>query len=62
MPRYDVMPALLPFVYAMGGQKLTAPQMEILGPDPGDWNLNDGIVNIGSMSGLKSFVKRLIPP
>lgn len=57
IPRSDVMPALLPFVYAMGGQKLTAPQMEILGPDPGDWNLNDGIVNTESMSGPKGCVK-----
>lgn len=46
MPRSYVMLALLPFVHAMGGQKLAASQMEILGPDLGDWNLNAALLTL----------------
>ncbi|KAH7129295.1 Alpha/Beta hydrolase protein [Dactylonectria macrodidyma] len=57
IPRQDVIPIILPLVYAMGSQELTATQKSILGPDLGDWNLNDGIVNTESMSGPKDKTK-----
>jgi len=57
IPRKDVMPILLPSVYAMGSQELTQMQRNILGPNLGDWYLNDGIVNTESMSGPDNFVR-----
>ncbi|KAK9371701.1 Alpha/Beta hydrolase protein [Lipomyces chichibuensis] len=51
LPRKDVLPLMMPTVYAMGGQDLTAPQRDILGQNLGDWYLNDGIVNTESMRG-----------
>jgi hypothetical protein len=51
LPRMDVIPLMVPTVYAMGGQDLTPEQIDILGPDSGDWYLNDGIVNTNSMRG-----------
>ncbi|KAH7139795.1 Alpha/Beta hydrolase protein [Dactylonectria estremocensis] len=59
IPRQDVIPILLPFVYAMGSHELTATQKAILGPEPGDWNLNDGIVNTQSMTGPKDKTKSI---
>jgi len=57
IPRKDVMPLLLPSVYAMGSQELTSAQRNILGPNLGDWYQNDGIVNTESMSGPDNFVR-----
>jgi hypothetical protein len=51
LPRRDVIPLMLPTVYAMGGQDLSDEEKEILGPNRGDWYLNDGIVNTASMNG-----------
>ena len=51
LPRQDVIPLMLPTVYAMGGQKLSGAEIKILGPDRGDWYLSDGIVNTASMNG-----------
>jgi hypothetical protein len=61
LPRPDVIPLMLPTVYAMGGQPLSRDEIEILGlsndeidivgDDRGDWYLNDGIVNTASMDG-----------
>ncbi|EWZ28364.1 hypothetical protein FOZG_17931 [Fusarium oxysporum Fo47] len=57
IPRKDVIPILLPSVYAMGSQELTQVQRDILGPNLGDWYQNDGIVNTESMSGPDNFVR-----
>ncbi|KAH6867405.1 lipase [Thelonectria olida] len=57
IPRKDVIPILLPSVYAMGSQELTQVQRNILGPNLGDWYQNDGIVNTESMSGPDNFVR-----
>ena len=51
LPRQDVIPLMLPTVYAMGGQDLSDDEKKILGPNRGDWYLNDGIVNTASMNG-----------
>jgi hypothetical protein len=51
LPRQDVIPLMLPTVYAMGGQDLSDEEKVILGPNRGDWYLNDGIVNTASMNG-----------
>ncbi|KAF3190681.1 hypothetical protein TWF788_008202 [Orbilia oligospora] len=51
LPRNDVMPLILPVVYAMGGQDLSPEQKRILGPNLGDWYQNDGVVNTESMCG-----------
>jgi hypothetical protein len=51
LPRRDVIPLMLPTVYAMGGQDLSDDEKEILGPNRGNWYLNDGIVNTASMNG-----------
>ena len=53
LPRNDVIPLMLPTVYAMGGQTLSEEQKQILGPSSrtDDWYLNDGIVNTASMNG-----------
>ncbi|KAK7393990.1 hypothetical protein QQX98_013225 [Neonectria punicea] len=59
VPRRDVIPIMLPTVYAMGGQELTPEQKDILGPGRGDWALNDGIVNTESMSGPKDCVNSI---
>jgi len=53
VPRGDVFPPMLPTVYAMGSLELTDDQKTILGPERGDWLLNDGIVNTMSMRGPK---------
>lgn len=50
-PRQDVIPLMLPTVYAMGGQQLSDAEIKILGPHRSDWYLNDGIVNTASMNG-----------
>ncbi|KAI9147280.1 Lipase [Paramyrothecium foliicola] len=60
VPRRDVMPLLLPSVYAMGSQGLTEAQREILGPNLGDWYQNDGVVNTESMDGPHDSVVRSI--
>ncbi|KAL6401316.1 hypothetical protein AUP68_15184 [Ilyonectria robusta] len=57
IPRKDVIPILLPTVYAMGSQELTQVQRDILGPNLGDWYQNDGVVNTESMSGPDNFVR-----
>ncbi|KAH7148167.1 lipase [Dactylonectria macrodidyma] len=57
IPRKDVIPILLPSVYAMGSQELTPVQRNILGPNLGDWYQNDGVVNTESMSGPDNFVR-----
>jgi hypothetical protein len=58
VPRRDVIPIMLPTVYAMGGQDLTPVQRGLLGPNLGDWYRNDGIVNTESMRGPHdSFVR-----
>ncbi|KPM46336.1 hypothetical protein AK830_g217 [Neonectria ditissima] len=59
VPRKDVIPIMLPTVYAMGSQELTIDQKNILGPGRGDWNLNDGIVNTESMCGPKDCVNNI---
>lgn len=59
IPRKDVIPILLPTVYAMGGQKLTGAQKDCLGPNLGDWYRNDGIVNTESMPGPHGFVRSI---
>ena len=52
LPRNDVIPLMLPTVYAMGGQALSEEEKRILGPSfRKDWYLNDGIVNTASMDG-----------
>jgi hypothetical protein len=56
IPRPDVLPILLPSVYAMGSQELSPHQRVILGPDLEDWYQNDGIVNTASMSGPANSV------
>ncbi|KAK9311918.1 Alpha/Beta hydrolase protein [Lipomyces starkeyi] len=60
LPRKDVIPLMLPTVYAMGGQDLTPAQKDILGPNLGDWYLNDGIVNTESMRGPGDSIVRKI--
>lgn len=57
IPRKDVIPILLPNIYAMGSQKLTDTQKNILGPNLGDWYQNDGVVNTESMMGPEGYVK-----
>ncbi|RFU82152.1 lipase [Trichoderma arundinaceum] len=57
IPRPDVIPIMLPTVYAMGGQQLTQAQRDLLGPDMEDWLQNDGIVNTVSMPGPKGSVR-----
>jgi hypothetical protein len=57
IPRKDVIPILLPTVYAMGSQELTETQKDILGPNLGDWYQNDGVVNTESMSGPNGSVR-----
>ena len=51
LPRQDVIPLMLPTAYAMGGHDLSDEEEAILGPNRGDWYLNDGIVNTASMNG-----------
>ncbi|OAQ82545.1 Lipase [Purpureocillium lilacinum] len=51
LPRQDVIPILLPSVYAMGSHELSQQQKNILGPNLGDWYQNDGVVNTESMIG-----------
>ncbi|KAH6951042.1 lipase [Ilyonectria sp. MPI-CAGE-AT-0026] len=58
-PQKDVIPILLPTVYAMGGQKLTRAQKDLLGPNLGDWYQNDGIVNTESMPGPHGCVRSI---
>jgi hypothetical protein len=60
LPRKDVFPLILPTVYAMGSQDLTPEQKRILGPNLGDWNLNDGIVNTESMRSPDDSIEREI--
>ncbi|KEY74765.1 hypothetical protein S7711_06666 [Stachybotrys chartarum IBT 7711] len=60
VPRKDVIPILLPSVYAMGGLELTQDQTTILQPNIGDWFQNDGVVNTESMSGPHNSVVRSI--
>ncbi|KFA81589.1 hypothetical protein S40288_09626 [Stachybotrys chartarum IBT 40288] len=60
VPRKDVIPILLPSVYAIGGQELTQDQTTILQPNIGDWFQNDGVVNTESMSGPHNSVVRSI--
>jgi hypothetical protein len=60
VPRKDVLPLLLPVVYAIGGQPLSHEQRDILGPKLGDWGLNDGVVNTESMRGPDDSVVRSI--
>ena len=60
LPRKDVMPLMLPTVYAMGGQDLTDKQKDILGPNVGNWYLNDGIVNTESMRGPDDSIVRSV--
>ncbi|KAH6610035.1 hypothetical protein Trco_000055 [Trichoderma cornu-damae] len=57
IPRKDVIPILLPTVYAMGGHQLTQAQRDYLGPDLGDWLQNDGVVNTESMPGPRGAVR-----
>ncbi|KAI3584138.1 hypothetical protein IWW34DRAFT_842975 [Fusarium oxysporum f. sp. albedinis] len=59
IPRKDVIPILLPSVYAMGSQGLTDTQRNILGPNLGDWYQNDGVVNTESMMGPEGYVKKI---
>ena len=58
LPRKDVIPLMMPSVYAMGGQHLTQEQTDILGPNLGDWQINDGIVNTNSMRGPDDSIVR----
>jgi hypothetical protein len=51
LPRHDVIPLMLLTAYAMGGQDLSDEEKAILGPNRGDWYLNDGVVNTASMNG-----------
>ncbi|KAJ8098580.1 hypothetical protein POJ06DRAFT_282562 [Lipomyces tetrasporus] len=60
LPRIDVLPFMLPTVYAMGGQELSPEQKDILGENLGDWYLNDGIVNTESMRGPDDSIVRSI--
>lgn len=60
IPRKDVIPILLPSVYAMGSQELTQVQRVILGPNIGDWFKNDGVVNTESMRGPHNSTVRSI--
>jgi hypothetical protein len=60
LPRKDVLPFLLPTVYAMGGQELSSTQKNILGPNEGDWFRNDGVVNTESMRGPTDLLVRKI--
>ncbi|KAK6342287.1 hypothetical protein TWF718_007690 [Orbilia javanica] len=60
LPRNDVMPLMIAFVYAMGGQDLTSEQKIILGPNLGNWYQNDGIVNTESMRGPDDSVVKNI--
>ncbi|KAM5343760.1 hypothetical protein ACJ41O_012297 [Fusarium nematophilum] len=59
IPRKDVIPVLMPAVYAMGGQGLSHAQRKILGPNLGDWYQNDGVVNTESMKGPEGIVKEI---
>lgn len=59
IPRKDVIPILMPTVYAMGGQQLSKTQKDILGPNLGDWYQNDGIVNTESMPGPCECVRTI---
>ncbi|KAL4767033.1 hypothetical protein BDW60DRAFT_220859 [Aspergillus nidulans var. acristatus] len=58
LPRKDVIPLMVPTVYAMGGQDLMSEQIDTLGPDLGDWYLNNGIVNTNSMRGPDDSIVR----
>jgi hypothetical protein len=60
LPRKDVLPFLLPTVFAMGGQELSSKQKNILGPNQGDWFRNDGVVNTESMRGPTDLLVRKI--
>lgn len=60
LPRKDVLPFLLPTVFAMGGQELSPKQKNILGPNQGDWFRNDGVVNTESMRGPTDLLVRKI--
>ncbi|KAL6698508.1 hypothetical protein J3F84DRAFT_406708 [Trichoderma pleuroticola] len=59
IPREDVIPIMMPTVYAMGGQQLTQAQREILDPGFEDWLQNDGIVNTASMPGPRGSVRNV---
>ncbi|QYS93274.1 Lipase [Trichoderma simmonsii] len=59
IPREDVIPIMMPTVYAMGGQQLTQAQREILEPGFEDWLQNDGIVNTASMTGPRGSVRNV---
>ncbi|KAL7916288.1 lipase [Trichoderma velutinum] len=59
IPREDVLPIMMPTVYAMGGQQLTQAQREILDPGYEDWLQNDGIVNTASMPGPRGSVQEV---
>jgi hypothetical protein len=60
LPRKDVLPFILPTVYAMGSQELSPMQKNILGPNEGDWFRNDGVVNTESMRGPTDLLVRKI--
>jgi hypothetical protein len=68
LPRKDVIPLMLPTVYAMGGQELSDEEQKILGHKRGDWYLNDGVVNTASMDGpvgtaispISDFLKKTV--
>lgn len=67
VPRKDVIPVMLPTVYAMGSRDPLAPpgpasRKDIIGGDSEKWLLNDGIVNTISMTGPRDEIIREVDP